>query len=61
MTNESVYGLYGFNPNLPPPLTPKIILAGVYALGGFNPELDSPFDTVVEVYLAMETERLAQE
>ena len=37
--------------------TPEMIKEGVHALAGFSWEMDSAFQTVAEVYRAMETER----
>ena len=37
--------------------TPEMIKEGVHALAGFSWETDSAFQTVSEVYRAMETER----
>ena len=38
-------------------VTPAMKKEGVHALAGYNPEEDSAFQTVAEVYRAMETER----
>ena len=38
-------------------VTPAMKKEGVHALAGYNPEVDSAFETVAEVYQAMETER----
>ncbi len=38
-------------------VTSEMIKEGVHALAGFNWEMDSAFQTVAEVYRAMETER----
>ena len=37
--------------------SPEMIKEGVHALAGFSWEIDSAFQTVAEVYRAMETER----